>query len=216
MLPIQGQTLCYYVSESQGEIQYTAGAYVQLLLDELNSSSRKKKSLNKKQNQRWNTNNSSMVGSAREVSPLPSWRPLCLYVLASLCVWMCVCKSCSNWRVREDSLIQLSSVDSITNPLHLLKHPPQKTHPSPSRVRLCRESLGPGCASAFVSTPVIVPGPAPLPQPSPAPRTLIAAKTNSSQMFGKDPLFASGPNKIIFTSYPVVIRAERIEFMWHW
>lgn len=31
-------------------------------------------------------------------------------------------------------------------------------------------------------------------------------------MFGEDPVFASGPNKIIFTSYPVVIRAERIEF----
>lgn len=54
------------------------------------------------------------------------------------------------------------------------------------------------------------------PQPLPALHTLIVAKTNSFQMFGKDPLFASGPNKIIFTSYPVVIRAERIEFMWHW
>lgn len=128
----------------------------------------------------------------------------------------CVSECCSNRRVGEDSLIQLSSVDSIANPLHLLKQLPQKTHPSPSSVCLRWESLGPGCASAFVSTPVIVPGPAPLPQPLPVPRTLIATKTNSFQMFGKDPLFASGPNKIIFTSYPVVIRAERIEFMWHW
>lgn len=127
----------------------------------------------------------------------------------------CVSECCSNRRVGEDSLIQLSSVDSIANPLHLLKQLPQKTHPSPSSVCLRWESLGPGCASAFVSTPVIVPGPAPLPQPLPVPRTLIATKTNSFQMFGKDPLFASGPNKIIFTSYPVVIRAERIEFMWH-
>lgn len=30
----------------------------------------------------------------------------------------------------------------------------------------------------------------------------------------KAALFAPGPNKIIFTSYPVVIRAERIEFPW--
>lgn len=147
--------------------------------------------------------------------PLLCWRP-CVCMCCCLYVSECVCKSCSNRRVGEDSLIQLSSVDSITNPLHLLKQPPQKTHPSPSSMCLCWESLGPGCASAFVSTPVIVPGPAPLPQPPPVPRTLIAAKTNSFQMFGKDPLFASGPNKIIFTSYPVVIRAERIEFMWHW
>lgn len=81
----------------------------------------------------------------------------------SLYVSECVCKSCSNWRVREDSLIQLSSVDSFTNPLHLLKHPPQKIHPSPFSMCLCWESLGPGCASAFVSTPVIVSGLAPLP-----------------------------------------------------
>lgn len=163
---------------------------------------------------RWNMNNSCSVQP--QISfPLLSWRPgVCM--CCRLYVSECVCESCSNRRVREDSLIQLSSVDSITNPLHLLKQPPQKTHPSPSSMCLCWESLGPGCASAFVSTPVIVAGPAPLPQPLPAPRTLIAAKTNSFQMFGKDPLFASGPNKIIFTSYPVVIRAERIEFMWHW
>lgn len=151
----------------------------------------------------------------RYVSPLLSWHHyvcMCCRLYVSECVW----ESCSNRRVREDSLIQLSSVDSITNPLHLLKQQPQKTHPSPSSMCLRWESLGPGCASAFVSTPVIVPGPAPLPQPLPALRTLIAAKTNSFQMFGKDPLFASGPNKIIFTSYPDVIRAERIEFMWHW
>lgn len=147
--------------------------------------------------------------------PLLSSRP-CVCVCWRLHVSECVCKSCSNPRVGEDSLIQLSSVDSITNPLHLLKHPPQKTHPSPSPMCLRWESLGPGCASASVSAAVIVPGPAPLPQPLPAPRTLIAAKTNSFQMFGKDPLFASGPNKIIFTSYPVVIRVARIEFMWHW
>lgn len=161
---------------------------------------------------RWNMDNLSMF---KIHFPL-----LSLYNCVCMCwrlhVSECVCESCSNRRVREDSLIQLSSVDSITNPLHLLKQPPQKTQPSPSSMCLRWESLGPGCASAYVSTPVIVPGPALLPQPLSVPRTLIAAKTNSFQMFGKDPLFASGPNKIIFTSYPVVIRVERIEFMWHW
>lgn len=48
----------------------------------------------------------------------------------------CVSECCSNRRVGEDSLIQLSSVDSIANPLHLLKQLPQKTHPSPSSMCL--------------------------------------------------------------------------------
>lgn len=57
--------------------------------------------------------------------PLVSW---CSRVCMcwSLHVSECVSESCSNRRVREDSLIQLSSVDSITNPLHLLKQPPPK------------------------------------------------------------------------------------------
>lgn len=169
---------------------------------------------NRKLNQRWTINNLSTVNSPTDVSLFHPDTFVCMRW--RLYASECVCTSCSNWRVREDSLIQLSSVDSITNPLHLLKHTSPKPHPSSSSMCLHWESLGPGCASAFVSTPVIVTGLTLLPQPLPVPRTLIAAKTNSCQMFGIDPLFASGPNKIIFTSYPVVIRAERIEFMWHW
>jgi len=148
--------------------------------------------------------------------PALRWRPF-VCTRWRLYASPCVCKSCSNRRVGEDSLIQRSSVDSITNPLHLLKHPPQKTHPPPRLFRV--PVLGVPGARLRICLRLHAgyrPRPGAAPPSLPASGTLIAAKTNSFQMFGKDPLFASGPNKIIFTSYPVVIRAERIEFMWHW
>lgn len=111
----------------------------------------------------WNSHSREKPESCSEVSheqrwpwsvqprtsfPSPVLTPLCVCMRWRLYVSECVCTSCSNWRVREDSLIQLSSVDSITNPLHLLKHPPPKNTSLPlfhvpvpgvpgARLRLC-------------------------------------------------------------------------------
>lgn len=99
---------------------------------------KEQQSLNKELNRMQNMDNLSVLCSTVGVFA-------CAGVFLRLNVYS---ETCSNRWVREDSLIQLSSVDSITNPLHLLKQPPPKNTPLPlfyvhvlgvpgARMRLC-------------------------------------------------------------------------------
>lgn len=149
-------------------------------------------------------------------SPPPT-QPLFARAGVSLCLNVQSESRSSRRRQSADGLIQRFSVDSVANPLHLLKQPPpnwkkkKKKYPPPPRppwgqaVPACTSRLHTSYRSWLARLP------------SPTPRPLRARinrreKQIVPQMFGKGPLFAPGPNKIIFTSYPAVIRAGRIEF----
>lgn len=76
----------------------------------------------------------------------PSTQPLFARVGVSLCLNVRNESRFSRRLKSADGLIQRSSVDSVANPLHLLKQPPpnwEKSIPHPSN------PLGPGCACSY-------------------------------------------------------------------
>lgn len=117
---------------------------------------------------RWNENNSFCSTALRA----PRTQPLFARVGVSLCLNVQSESRSSRRRKSADGLIQRSSVDSVANPLHLLKQPPPNwgwgvgggSIPHP------RNPLGPGCACLClpVSTPVIGPGWPGSPSPTPS------------------------------------------------
>lgn len=123
------------------------------------------------EHKRWNENNSFCSTALRA----PRTQPLFARVGVSLCLNVRSESRSSRRRKSADGLIQRSSVDSVANPLHLLKQPPpnwEKSSPHPCN------PLGPGCACLClpVSTPVIGPGWPGSPSPTPSALVLIAAK----------------------------------------
>lgn len=122
-------------------------------------------------------------------------------------------------RLRKGWAKALSSAPVLTAPLIRATCSNTQTpinNSGAARSRSTWVSRSRGNRRAPVPQTVIAPPPTPSPARSPPANANRHAKQIVCKCLEKAAVFAPGPNKIIFTSYPRVIRAERIEFPWQW